>query len=113
MGSRREIVDFIAGQMAEAGVVASRKMFGEYAIYCDTKVIAFVCDDQLFVKPTQAGLVFYPEVEYGDPYPGSKPWFLIPEDLWDDALWLSQLAKITADALPLPKPKKKKEPSGA
>jgi len=25
-------------------------MFGEYALYCGDKVVALVCDDQLFVK---------------------------------------------------------------
>jgi hypothetical protein len=27
---------------------------GEYAIYCNGKVVALVCDNQLFVKPTEA-----------------------------------------------------------
>jgi hypothetical protein len=30
-------------------------MFGEYAIYCDGKVVALVCDDQFFLEPTAAG----------------------------------------------------------
>ncbi|MCK7502621.1 MAG: TfoX/Sxy family protein [Comamonadaceae bacterium] len=30
-------------------------MFGEYAIYLDGKVVALVCDNQFFVKPTDAG----------------------------------------------------------
>ena len=30
-------------------------MFGEYDVYADGKMIASVCDDQLFVKPTTSG----------------------------------------------------------
>ena len=37
-------------------------MFGEYAIYCDGKVTALVCDNQLFVKPMEAGRSFIGEV---------------------------------------------------
>ena len=29
-----------------------KKMFGEYALYLDGVVVAFVCDDTLFIKPT-------------------------------------------------------------
>lgn len=42
-------------QMRGGGDIPFRKMFGEYAIYCDAKVLALVCDNQLLVKPTAAG----------------------------------------------------------
>lgn len=83
-------------------------MFGEYAIYCGAKVVALVCDDQLFVKPTKAGKKFIGEVEEAPPYKGAKPSYLISGDLWEDADWLSELIKISAAELPAPKPKKKK-----
>jgi TfoX/Sxy family transcriptional regulator of competence genes len=40
--------------MKDAGAISYRYMFGEYAIYCDGKVVALVCDNQLFVKPSDA-----------------------------------------------------------
>ena len=43
------------------------------------------------------------------PYPGAKPYFAIPGERWDDALWLGTLIRTTADALPLSKPKAKKQ----
>ncbi len=52
MASSQGTVDFIVEQMASAGTVSARKMFGEYGIYCDGKMVALVCDDRLFVKPT-------------------------------------------------------------
>lgn len=42
-------------------------------------------------------------------YPGSKMYFLIDGDRWDDADWLAALVRITAAALPLPKPKPPKK----
>ena len=50
MATQKNTVDYILEQIAEAGIVSAREMFGEYAIYCDGKVVALVCDDQLFCK---------------------------------------------------------------
>ena len=44
-----------------------RKMFGEYALYLDDKVVAFVCDDTLFIKPTPGALVLLPDTERAPP----------------------------------------------
>lgn len=109
MASQQKIVDFILEQIAPAGDVSARKMFGEYAIYCADKVVALVCDDQLFVKPTRGGKDYLGEVEEAPPYNGAKPCFLITGDQWEDAGWLAELIKITAKELPLPKPKKPKK----
>jgi DNA transformation protein len=103
MSSKQSTVDFRVGQMRYAGAVSSRKMFGEYAIYCDGKVVALVCDDQLFVKPTDAGRDHIGTPEPAPPYPGAKPYFLIDGDRWDDDRWLSELILATAAALPKPK----------
>lgn len=108
MATKQSTVDFITEQIADAGTIRFRKMFGEYALYCNDKVVALVCDDKLFVKPTHAGRVFIETVEEGQPYPGSKLYFHIPGDLWEDHQWLSELIEKTAAELPLPKPKKKK-----
>lgn len=101
-------MDFLLDQLREVPQLSSRKMFGEYAVYSGPKVIAFVCDDQLYMKPTDAGRAFLKEVEERPAYPGSKNYFWISGEYWDDSEWLTQLCRVTADALPLPKPKKKK-----
>jgi TfoX/Sxy family transcriptional regulator of competence genes len=105
MASRQSTADFILEQIAAAGVVSARKMFGEYAIYCDSKVVGFVCDDQLFVKPTPGGKEFIGDFDEGFPYPGAKPHFLISGDMWDDREWLTNLICISAEQLPPPKKK--------
>ncbi|NTV64824.1 MAG: TfoX/Sxy family protein [Oscillochloris sp.] len=108
MASDQSFVTFIVDQIEGAGARSYRKMFGEYAIYSDSKIVALVCDNQLFVKPTDAGRAFIGAAVKAPAYPGAKPSFLI-EDQLDDKEWLSQLIRITADALPTPKPKKKKK----
>lgn len=107
MGSRQDTVDYLLDQIARAGRVSAKKMFGEYAIYCSGKVVALVCDDRLFVKPTAAGRALIGKPREGNPYPGAKPHFLIEGDLWEDADWLSDLIRATASELPVPKPKAK------
>lgn len=107
MASNKNTVDYILEQIAQAGMVTAKKMFGEYAIYCDGKVVALVCDDQLFLKPTLAGKHFLCEFVERCPYPGAKPYLLISGEQWDDAEWLTTLIKITAKELPLPQKKKR------
>ena len=111
MASEAEFVDFLTGQMKDAGEVYSRKMFGEYTLYCGKKVVALVCNDQLFVKQTVPGREYIERtlgsVEEAPAYEGAKPGFLISES-FEDSSWIAELISLTADALPEPKPKKKK-----
>lgn len=108
MASDPGFVAFVVSQLDDLGNVRSRAMFGEYAVYCDAKVVALVCDDQVFVKPTEPGRTFIGDVVEAPAYPGARPSFLI--DRLDDATWFSALIRITADALPAPKPKKRRAP---
>jgi DNA transformation protein len=109
MSTSPSTIEFILDQLSNLSEVRARKMFGEYALYHQAKVVALVCDDQLFVKITEPGKAFVAEryVE-GSPYPGAKPAMLIAGDELDDAEWLVKLVKITASALPEPKPKRSK-----
>jgi len=107
MASDLTFVEYLCDQMSAAGTIAYRKMFGDYAIYCQGKVVALVCDNQLFVKPTVGGGALLGSAVQEPPYPGAKPHFLIGDRL-DDREWLSNLIRITETELPAPKPKKAK-----
>ena len=90
----------------------------QYGLYCDGKMFAIVADDQLFIKPTDAGRVWISTMstpQEAPPYPQAKPWFLIGGEQWDERDSRAQLARRTTDALPLPKPKAapKKKPAPA
>jgi len=108
MSSDKNFVQFIADQIEDAGKITYKKMFGEYVIYCEAKVVALVCDNKLFVKETQGGRTFIGDVVEESPYPGAKLSFLI-EDKLEDREWLTNLIKITASQLPEPQPKKKRK----
>jgi len=107
MATDLEFMEFLADQMAGAGEISYRKMFGEYAVYLDGKVVALVCDNRLFVKPTAAGRAYIGAPVEAPAYPGAKNSFLI-EDAFEDREWISELIRITARDLPAPKPKKPK-----
>ena len=106
MASDQKFVDFVVAQLDAAGNILAKKMFGEYGIYCDGKLFGLICDNQLFIKPTEAGRTFVGEVVEAPPYPGAKPSFLIEAQL-EDRKWRSELVRITTQALPPPKPKRK------
>ncbi|NOY70477.1 MAG: TfoX/Sxy family protein [Deltaproteobacteria bacterium] len=108
MASDLSFVEFVVEQIQNAGVIRYRKMFGEYALYCNDKVVALMCDNQLFVKPTKAGKLFIGEIVEKPPYKGAKPSFLI-EDQIENRDWISNLISITEEELPTPKPKPKKK----
>lgn len=80
--------------------VRAQKMFGEYALYYNEKVVGLVCRDELVVKLTPQGEAFASELEHRSAYPGSKPGLHVPKDRWNDADWLTQLIQITADNVP-------------
>ena len=108
MASELSFVEFVVDQLDKDCVVTYKRMFGEFGLYSDGKFFAVICDDRLFVKPTEGGRAFIGEVVEAPPYPGAKPSLLI-EDQIEDPQWLSELVRITARELPTPKPKKRKK----
>ncbi|MBK6454362.1 MAG: TfoX/Sxy family protein [Steroidobacteraceae bacterium] len=101
MASDIGFVEYVCEQIRGAGQVSHRRMFGEFAVYCDGKVVALVCDNQFFLKPTDAGKALLDRVKEAPPYPGAKPYFLIDAQL-DDAEAAATLVRVTAAALPAP-----------
>lgn len=108
MASNQSFVDFVLDHITDAGEIQAKKMFGEYGVYADGKLFGLICDDKLFIKPTQSGRTYIGEVLEAPPYEGAKAHFLI-EDQLEDTEWLSELIRISVKELPAPKPKKKKK----
>ena len=107
MATKESTIEYILDQLSEVKAVRARKMFGEYAVYCQDKVVALVCDDELYVKITEPGKKFVGKhyVE-GFPYPGAKAAMHISGDLLEDRKFICELTRITTKALPAVKPKK-------
>ena len=107
MASHADFVDYVADQMQQAGVIRSRRMFGEYGLYCDGVFFAVICGDQLFVKITPAGQAAFPDLPKAPPYVGARDYFLV-EDV-EDREQLAKLVRVTCEALKnLPQKKRRK-----
>ena len=87
--------------------LTSRKMFGEYALYSGGIVVAFVCDDTLFIKPTPGAAAVLHDAERGPAYPGSKDYIIGFEALDDPDLCIRALRVAAADSPPLKSKKAK------
>lgn len=109
MSTSSDTIVYLSDQLTGLGSrIRTRKMFGEYALYCDEKVVALICDDQVFVKITDAGKSFVGgSYEEGFPYPGAKPAMLIGGEIIENKEVFCELIDLTARALPLPKPKQR------
>ena len=87
--------------------LTSRKMFGEYALYLDGVVVALICDDQLWIKPTPGTAEALADCPPGEPFPGAKR-YLCADALLDDPETTAQLLHLIAAERPPPKPRKRK-----
>ncbi len=106
MASHPDFVNYVTEQLREAGAIRSRKMFGEYGLYCDDVFFAVICDDQFFVKVTPAGEAAFPDLPKVPPYEGAKDSFLV-EDV-DDRDTMTALTRLTCLALREQPPKWRK-----
>ncbi|MCA0176091.1 MAG: TfoX/Sxy family protein [Proteobacteria bacterium] len=109
MATTADFIAYVAEQADFGARLTHKKMFGEYALYLDGKVVAFACDNSLFVKPTAAATALAPHLPQRPPYPGAKL-YPVADELLDDTQALRRLLTATAELLPLPKPKKPKAP---
>lgn len=110
MSTKQSTMDYIFDQLSPIRNMAARKMFGEYALYCDGKVVGLVCDNTLFIKITEQGKFFVGEYyREGFAFPGAKASMLIDEERIEDRDWLVELINITFENLPTPKSSKFKK----
>lgn len=105
MACNVDFVDFIVDQCSGAGEINVRKMMGDYCIYCNGILFGLICDNNLFIKVTDAGKALLKEIVLRPPYEGAKDYFYISDV--DDRDYLVALIKATLPALPAPKTKKK------
>ena len=85
--------------------VRARAMFGEYALYCDEKVVALVCGNTIFLKPSPASAGLGIHLVAAPPYAGAKDHFVIGDAIVADDEAFRRVIQETAAALPPPKPK--------
>ena len=111
MPTSASTIDHLFDTLAPLALTA-RRMFGEYAVYLDGKVVGFVCDDQLFLKITPRTLALLPDAPQCPCCPGSKDYLLVSEAL-DDPDRIMAALRTLAEDLPAPKPKPAKDRQAA
>ena len=104
MATDLSYVEYVADQSRLQDRLTHKKMFGEYALYLDGKVVAFACDNSLFVKPADATRDLTADLPQHAPYPGAKlrP---VADVLLDEPDRLRELLLATERAMPPPKPR--------
>ena len=105
MATDLSFVEYVVEQSGLDDRITFKRMFGEYGIYIDGKVVAFACDNSLFVKAANATAELTASLPRRPPYPGAKP-YPVADELLDDSDQLQALLLATANAMPEPKPKK-------
>ena len=50
MASHPDFVQYVVDQLAGAGIIRTKRMFGEYGLYLDKLFFAVICDDPLFFQ---------------------------------------------------------------
>ena len=105
MATDREYLEFIKEQLSGLDNITSRQMMGEYIIYYNGKIAAYICDNRLLVKPVPAAAAMLPDAKYEPPYDGAKDMILVEQV--DDKELLTELFCAMYDELPMPKTKHK------
>jgi len=83
MATQQSFVDYVAEQSQLEQRLSFKRMFGEYAVYLDGKVVAFACDNSLFIKPSAETAHLTAELPQRPPYPGAKD-YPVADQLLDE-----------------------------
>ena len=107
MASDKEYLEFISEQLSDLEEVSFRAMMGEYIIYYNQRIAAYICDDRLLVKPVPSAEAMLSDAPHEPPYDGAKNMILV-ENI-EDKGFLTELFKAMYDELAIPKKKSRKK----
>ena len=91
MSSSSSFIEYISDVLSPLGNIRTKKMFGEYGVYCNEVFFALVCDDVLYFQCDEALLKEFPET--GFPYVGASLAGMAGPDLLENQEFLLELAK--------------------
>ena len=94
----------VEAQVADAGAVRSRRMFGEYMVYVQDKPLLLVCDNTVFVKMLPELAEVLADAQTALPYEGGRLHYVL--DIEDREL-VRKVIGILEPITPLPKPGKR------
>jgi TfoX/Sxy family transcriptional regulator of competence genes len=67
VASDLSFVEFVVEGLDTDCAITHKRMFGEFGLYSGGIFFAVICDNQLFVKPTEAGRAFIGDVVEAPP----------------------------------------------
>lgn len=105
MATSKDFLDYILDNLSDVDGITCRQMMGEYIIYMNGRIAAYVCDNRLLIKPVPSAVRLMSQAVYEPPYDGAKE-MLLCEDT-DNREFLKTLFEAIYDELP--EPKKKQE----
>lgn len=110
MATSREYALFVENLFRGLDGFSMKRMFGEYGIYLQGRVLGFLCDEQILLQDTPTARKLLPDAERKELFPGSKL-FIIFSDEGNHHL-LQSVALAMWEELPVPKPRKGRKGAG-
>ena len=107
MATSREYALFVENLFRGVEGFSMKRMFGEYGIYLQGRVLGFLCDEQILLQDTPTARKLLPDAERKELFPGSKL-FIIFSDEGNHHL-LQSVAQAMWEELPVPKPRKSRK----
>ena len=107
MATSPEYAQFVENQFRGLDGFSVRRMFGEYAIYLQGRVLGFLADEQILLQNTPTARKLLPDAELRELFPGSKLFILFADE--GNAHLLKSVSEAMWEELPLPKPRKSKK----
>ena len=101
MSTEKAFAELVVG-LLQPEDVRVKPMFGEYCLYHNDKVVAFICDNRVLLKPTSPQVEQVLGLEQAEAYPGSKLYWVAPEDRLDMP-WFRETIVAMSEVLPKPK----------
>lgn len=93
MASTPDYLHFILDQLSDIPEISYRSMMGEYLLYYRWKIVGWIYDNRLLLKPTEQVKHIIKTVEMQLPYPGAKP--MIYVDTVDNSEYVKKLIETT------------------
>lgn len=110
MPSSLEFTKYVCDQIQGAGAISYRKLFGEFAVYCNLKPIFLIIDDRVYVKIHDVSTRYLAHEEQAIPFEGARLHYCL-QDV-DNREMMTQLAVALEEVTPLPKRRSRKRSKG-
>ena len=106
MATTKDFHDYVLECLNRADEVTTRKMMGEYLVYCRGRLVGDICDNTLLFKIVPETEALLADCEKAYPYEGSKTLMHVVEDFENTEL-MARVLDTLYRVLPEGKKKKK------